>query len=187
MQKSLVWEGLSNDTEEHCAVNYLNTGIIVRSEIEGWAEGKPVYLEYTIRLDKNWHVLGFDVNFHVSDHQHAYSFRKNDGNEWTDNTGKLYPEFGECRYIDITLTPFTNSLPINSLHLHEGDSAEFDLIYIDIMENQVRADRQKYTKMPRNIYHFENDEGRFAADIEVDDDGFVTDYPGLFKMFKPKQ
>lgn len=185
MQKSIVWEGLADDTEEHCAVNFLDTGIMVRSEIEGWAEGKPVYAEYAIHLDKDWNVLEFDIDFHVSDYRHTYQFRSNEAGQWSDSSGKSYPEFDGCHFIDITLTPFTNSLPINSLHLAEGASAEFDLLYVDVLNNDIRKDRQKYTRMPGKVFRFENDEGRFSADIEVDEDGFVTHYPQLFEMYKP--
>lgn len=185
MQKSIVWEGLADDTEEHCAVNFLDAGIIVRSEIEGWAEGKPVYAEYSIHLDSNWSVREFDIDFHVSDYRHAYQFRRNEAGRWTDGSGKPYPEFDGCRFIDITLTPFTNSLPINALHIAESENAEFDLLYVDVLNNEIRRDRQKYTRMPGNVFHFENDEGRFSAEIEVDEDGFVSHYPGLFEMYKP--
>jgi hypothetical protein len=109
---------------------------------------------------------------------------RNENGQWTDSRGKLYPEFDGCRFIDITVTPLTNSLPINGLHMTEGESAEFDLLYVDVLNNEIRKDRQKYTKMPGSIFHFENDEGRFSADIEVDGDGFVTYYPGLFEMYK---
>ena len=184
MQKSILWEGLADDTEEHCAVSFLEDSIMVRSEVEGWAEGKPVYAEYTIHLDKAWSVLEFEIDFHVSDYRHAYKFMRNENGQWTDSSGKLHPEFDGCRFIDITVTPLTNSLPINGLHMTEGESAEFDLLYVDVLNNEIRKDRQKYTKMHGSIFHFENDEGRFFADIEVDDDGFVTYYPGLFEMYK---
>ena len=67
-----------------------------------------------------------------------------------------------------------------------GESREFDLIYIDVLEAQLRPDRQKYTKLDNNTYRFENDGGNFTAEITVDDDGFVTDYPELFTMLKPR-
>ena len=186
MQKSILWEGIANDTEEHCAVNFLDTGIIVRSEVEGWAETVAVYAEYTIKLDLQWNVREFEIEFHVSDHQHAFHLIADTAGNWTDKSGTAYPEFKECTFIDITLTPFTNSLPINNLRMTIGESREFDLIYIDVLEAQMRIDRQKYTKLSSNNYRFENDGGKFTADITVDEDGFVIDYPKLFQMLKPK-
>lgn len=186
MQKSIVWEGLAYDTEEHCSVNFLDQGIVVRSEIEGWSGTKAVYAEYVLHLDSHWETTQAEIDFHVSDHQHSWHFRRDDNGNWSDNAGKEYPELKGCRFVDITLTPFTNSLPIRALHLNEGDSAEFDLVYFDILENNISRDRQKYTRMPGNIYRFENDGGNFVAMITVDEDGFVIHYPGLFEMLKPR-
>ncbi|MCW4467484.1 putative glycolipid-binding domain-containing protein [Flavobacterium sp. MFBS3-15] len=186
MQKSIVWEGLANDTEEHCSVNFLGEEIVIRSEIEGWAAHKAVYAEYVLHLTNEWEAVRIEVDFHVSDHQHSRHLQRDGSGNWTDNSGKAYPELQGCLFLDISLTPLTNSLPINALHLSEGDSAEFDLAYFDILEDVIRKDRQKYTRMPGNVYRFENGGGSFTADIAVDADGFVTEYPNLFKMLKPR-
>lgn len=186
MQKSILWYGLQNDTDEHCAVNYLDDVIMVRSEIEGWAQGIPVYADYTLKLDLQWNVQEFAINFHVRDTQHHYKFLRDGDGNWTDASGKSYPEFKGCSFIDISLTPFTNSLPINGLFLPHGESSDFDLVYIDIVANEIRKEHQKYTKAGHHNYHFENADASFTADLKVDDDGFVTEYPGLFTMIQPK-
>lgn len=186
MQKSFLWNGLLNDTEEHCAVNYLDKGIMIRSEVEGWAEGKPVYLDYTIKLDIHWNVLEFEVIFHISDIEHIHHFKRNASGGWIDNKNSEYPEFEACQYIDISLTPFTNTLPINGLNLALGQSHEFDLVYVDVMRNTIRKDHQRYTRIGPHSYRFENDSTNFTADIDVDADGLVTHYPKLFEMIQPK-
>lgn len=186
MQKSFLWSGLLNDTEEHCAVNYLNNGIMIRSEVEGWADGKPVYLDYTIRLDIHWNVLEFEVIFHISDIEHIHHFKRNASGGWIDSKNIEYPEFEACQYIDISLTPFTNTLPINGLNLALGQSHEFNLVYVDVMSNTIRKDHQRYTRIAPNSYRFENDSTNFTVDIDVDADGLVTHYPKLFEMIQPK-
>ena len=60
------------------------------------------------------------------------------------------------------------------------------MVYIDVIEHKVYRDRQNYTRIEKNMYRFENDDGSFTAFIEVDKDGFVTDYPDLFEMIKVK-
>jgi len=186
MQKSILWDGLLNDTDEHCAVNYLPDAIMVRSEIEGWAHGVPVYADYTLKLNLAWEVQEFSINFHVRDTQHNYTLLRDDLGNWTDDNGGQYPEFEDCRFIDISLTPFTNSLPINGLFLAHGESSSFDLVYVDIVANEIRKEHQKYTKAGHHNYHFENADASFTADLQVDDDGFVIEYPGLFTMIQPK-
>jgi hypothetical protein len=186
MQKTILWDGLLNDTDEHCNVNFLTDAIMVRSEIEGWAHGVPVYADYTLKLTLSWEVQEFEINFHVKDTQHNYTLLRDANSNWKDASGNEYPEFEGCRFIDVSLTPFTNSLPVNGLFLPHGESADFDLVYVDIVANEIRKEHQKYTKAGHHNYHFENADASFTADLQVDDDGFVIEYPGLFTMIQPK-
>jgi len=185
MQKSIVWEGLHYDTEEHCNINYLDEAIIVRSELEGWALTIPVYVEYVLRLDLYWNVVELDINFTVGQTLFVYLLFRDAEGEWTDVDGKAFPEFKGCNYVDISLTPFTNTLPVKGSRWIQGQRQQTDVLYIDILANQLRKDTQYYTLLSPNNYRFENDGGNFTADIIVDEDGFVTHYPQLFEMLKP--
>lgn len=182
MQRNLIWKGLYADTAENCAVNFLEGGIIVRSEISGWLSMQALKVEYIIKLDNRWRVQEFEVMAQIGNKPTAmYSMRSDSSGRWYTKEGAENHNFYNCRYIDITLTPFTNTLPINGLLLKEGSSCDIDVLYIDIMEAGMRRDRQRYTKLGRLKYRFENDNGNFTADIDVDEDGFVTDYPELFE------
>lgn len=184
MQKNIIWEGLDADTTENCAVNYLvGGGIVVRSEISGWINKKALTVEYIIKLDNKWHVLEFELTAQIGNKPANHYAMSNKQGLWTDNSGKEYTEFKGCDYIDITLTPFTNSLPINGLLFSEGERHQIDVIYIDVMDNDMRKDRQRYTKLNNFKYRFENDfaDQPFTADIDVDENGFVTFYPELFE------
>lgn len=181
MQRTIVWKGLDVDTDETCAVNYHDNDITVRSEISGWADGKPLTVEYFIRLGKSWDVLQFEVTAQVGTQVNRYAMHRDDSGKWRETGGEESPEFEGCDYIDISLTPLTNSLPINGLGLLEGTSKYTDVVYIDVLDNKLRRDRQQYTKLSRLKYKFVNDGGDFTAEIDVDEQGFVTDYPNLFE------
>lgn len=184
MQKSIVWEGIAYDTEEHCAITYLDGGIVVRSEIEGWAQSKAVYVEYTLHLNPDWTVTELDIHFNVGAEENKYKLKRTPSG-WVDATGADCAEFGECRYVDISLTPLTNSLPINGLLFGESQDTEIEVLYFDILANDVRRDVQHYSRINETKYRFTNAGGAFTADIRVDADGFVTDYPELFEMLIP--
>lgn len=185
MQKSIVWEGLEYDTEEHCNVNFLETGIMVRSEIEGWAGVKAVYAEYILTLNSDWTVREIEIHFTVGAAEHSYNFIRHASGHWTDATGTLFRQFGECRFVDISLTPFTNTLVVNGTKFTQGETEQISVLYFDILANEVREDVQRYTNINATTYNFENAGGNFSADIEVDADGFVTRYPNLYDMLKP--
>jgi len=185
MQKSIVWEGLHYDTEEHCNVNFLETGIIVRSEIEGWAGLKAVYAEYILTLNLDWTVREIEIHFTVGVNEHSYNFVRHASGHWTDATGTLFSQFSECLFVDISLTPFTNSLILKGIKFTENQTEQVSALYFDVLANEIREDVQRYTKLNAMKYNFENDGGNFSADIDVDEDGFVTHYPNLFTMLKP--
>ena len=185
MQKSIVWEGLHYDTEEHCNVNFLETGIIVRSEIEGWAGLKAVYAEYILTLNLDWTVREIEIHFTVGVDEHSYNFIRHASGHWTDAAGKVFKEFGECLFVDISLTPFTNSLVFKGIKFTENQTEQVSVLYFDVLANEIREDVQRYTQLNASKYNFENAAGSFSADIDVDEDGFVTHYPNLFTMLKP--
>jgi uncharacterized protein len=48
--------------------------------------------------------------------------------------------------------------------------------------NNAIVDEQRYTCLKRHsLYRYEAVDRSFSADLPVDPDGLVTDYPGLFE------
>lgn len=182
MQRNLVWKGLDADTTENCAVNFTGSGIVVRSEIMGWLEGSALTSEYYIKMDRQWQVQEFEIKTFLNGSITHFRMSRDASGRWKDYHGREHPEFDGCRYIDISLTPLTNSLPVNGLYLQEGKTKQINVVYIDVQEGKVRQDRQQYTRLGRLKYRFKNDNRNFTADIDVDEEGFVTYYPQLFEI-----
>ena len=54
--------------------------------------------------------------------------------------------------------------------------------YIQLPELTVTTDRQRYTCLdPNRRYRYESLDSDFTREIEVDGDGLVVTYPGLFR------
>ena len=53
-------------------------------------------------------------------------------------------------------------------------------LYIAILAASIKPVSQKYTCLSATSYHYENVPNDFEATIQVDDLGFVVDYPSLF-------
>jgi uncharacterized protein len=92
-------------------------------------------------------------------------------------------------YVDISETPFTNSLPIRRLGLVPGGSAELTVAYLERADRQPWPEPQRYTRLETGdgggTYRFVSLDGGFSADLPVDLDGLVLDYPGLFRRAFP--
>jgi len=87
--------------------------------------------------------------------------------------------------IDISHTPFTNTLPIHRLALTPGESADLLVAYITVPDLSVRPVQQRYTCLSHTtsggVYRYEGLESNFTADLLVDAQGLVVDYPGIWK------
>jgi uncharacterized protein len=87
----------------------------------------------------------------------------------------------------VSTTPFTNTLPIRRLDLGQEESSGIAVVYVDVPNLRLDTSRQRYTCLERSagggLYKYE-DEGSFrgfTADLPVDADGLVLDYPGIFR------
>jgi hypothetical protein len=179
MQTNLLWTGREYHSLENCLVNVTATGAEITSTIIGHYEEKIYKIEYRIKTNQNWGTVFFEIDSRHSNQIQLIRFEGDGKGNWMSN-GKKATKFKGCIDIDIPLTPFTNTLPIKRLHLNRNEAQEIRVIYCDLLEQQIKPVRQKYTCLSNTAYHYENVPNDFEATIRVDESGFVVDYPSLF-------
>lgn len=179
MQINVLWTGREYHSLENCLVKLTDAGAEVASTILGSYEGKIYKVEYLIRTNQHWETTSLEISSRHSDNIQSLRFEGNGKGRWTSN-GKEVTEFNGCVDVDITLTPFTNTLPIRRLKLMPMEHREISVIYCDLLAARVSAVRQKYTRLSDTQYQYENVPNDFEAIIEVDEHGLVVDYPMLF-------
>lgn len=181
MQWSIIWNGIENDSREHCLVNSNESGTKVDSVIIGKNESGIYRVEYSLLLDKNWKTLSLTASsIHNNVVQHLEYSSDGNGN-WKDRD-KPVERLEGCIDIDIPLTPFTNSLPINRLALPVGTEAEVRVVYVDLLAQKISPLSQKYKRTAMDAYLYQNVPNDFEAVIQTDAAGFVLDYPTLFRQ-----
>jgi hypothetical protein len=90
-----------------------------------------------------------------------------------------------CLDIDIWPTPFTNSFPIRREPMAVGERRQFRMAWIFAPDLTVHPQSQAYTRLADRLYLFENLDGSgFRAELAVDEDGIVLDYPELFRRVR---
>lgn len=179
MQKSFAWKSVEYHSRENCTVRTQGELLEIYSEVEGTYEGKSLGFTYLIRVNNLWETLYCSLTAAIDEEIFRYDLEQTISRRWTLN-GAYRPEFDGCTEVDIPLTPFTNTLPINRLHLSLLQETQIKVVYIDVMAQKLKPVRQKYKKLSETLYHYENVPNDFEADIKVDKEGFVLDYPELF-------
>lgn len=169
---------------EHLALGPVSGGrgaaIRADSVVIGSRGGRPYGLRYRIDCDAGWRVLSFSIE--TVDGRGLRLLSDGEG-RWRDEDGRPLPRFDGCIDIDLAGTPFTNTLPIRRLGLApQSGTARLTMLYVPFDTFEPVTDGQRYTCLVEDrLYRYEAEDRSFAADLPVDEDGLVTDYPSLFE------
>jgi len=153
--------------------------IEVDSVIVGAHDDKIYRVDYSIKTNRNWECIFFEATTQLSDKKEVINYHSDGRGNWTKN-GAPVNEFKGCIDIDISLTPFTNSLPINRLQWELNKPQQITVLFLDILSQEIMPTQQCYTKLSNTKFKFENVPNDFEAIITVDASGMVVNYPDLF-------
>ena len=180
---TFIWYATDYHTTEQLVLSVSGTPL-AKGLIIGEADGQAVHIEYEVQIDEQWQVSQAIVK------KNGMPFlnisRKNDG-RWFDHQGQHLSRFDDCIDIDLSLTPFTNTLPIKRLGLQKHQSADINVVYIDLVGEDLYPAPQRYTRMGEHHYHFKTLDYEFHADLVTDDEGWVVYYSGLWERVYPIQ
>jgi uncharacterized protein len=161
---------------EHVSLKSDKTSIYIDSLVISVRDEKPVRLSYLIVCDTHWQTKQLNVKLLGS--ENSIELTADGEGNWFDKSTPM-PELKGCIDVDITVTPFTNSLPIRRLDFQVGEVKELMMVFVTVPEMSIRVDKQRYTLLEKSlkgaIYLFES--GDFQAELNVDVDGFVLTYP----------
>ena len=174
------WQDWDGRGLEHLVLREGPRGIVAESVVVASAGGSDFALRYRIRCDKSWRVRKAEVGI-VGDARKVEIAGDGKGN-WSDASGKPLRKLHGAIDIDLSVTPFTNTLPIRRLKLRKGASADIVTVYIVAPALTITTDPQRYTCLePHKRYRYESIDSDFTRDIEVDGNALVVTYPGLFR------
>jgi hypothetical protein len=166
------WSGWDGSGHETLTLGWENGGWTA----DGVVRGADV--QYVVRVDERWRLRQFML---FRDLPEADLWLGVDpAGRWGEINGARRPELDGCTDIDLACTPFTNTLPIRRLRIEVGDAADLLIARVDHDTLDVRAERQRYTRLALQRWRYEDESG-FSAELDVDENGLVLDYPGLFR------
>jgi hypothetical protein len=174
------WQDWSGQSIEHLVLTGDPNRIVAEAAIIGIVGGNAFAASYRVRCDIAWRVNEIEISEIGTG---GVARLNSDGTgKWSDQSAVAMPQLEGAVDVDISVTPFTNTLPIRRLKLRTGQSKEILAVYIQLPGLSITADRQRYTcREAGRRYLYESVDSDFAREIEVDAKGLVTTYPGLFR------
>jgi len=179
MERKIRWEGLEYKSLENCTLTETDNGVAITSIITGQVNNGAIKVSYKILTDTLWATYFVEINV-VSGRNEKKILLEKEGTYWLVNNA-IDHRFDGCLDIDISLTPFTNTLPIRRLVFDGQLSNRIEVIYIDIIADVIMPVRQYYTKISDSVYLYENEKSTFKAELKTDPYGLVIEYPKLFR------
>jgi hypothetical protein len=166
--REVRWASEEGDGVEHLVFEAGDEGFFVESAVVGQRYGKGYGLYYRVRCDPRWHVTYAFLKIMGGGELELHS--DGDGH-WRDGQGATLGAIDGC----------TNTLPIRRLQLAEGERQPIEVAYISTPDLQVTRVQQAYSCIALNReYRYEGIFRNFSANMTVDEDGLVIDYPTLF-------
>ncbi|MET0392058.1 MAG: putative glycolipid-binding domain-containing protein [Chitinophagaceae bacterium] len=184
-QHIVVWEGLDWKSMECLCWQQQEEGYVITSHLAGVIDARPFAIHYMIETDHHWnteHVLVSDLN---------YPDRTID--LYTDTQGKWFDrdtaidELEGCLDVDISLTPFTNTLPMRRMSWAGQQPVTIEAAFIKLPEFRIEKSVQHYTRLAADTFLYESGTRDFKARLTVDQDLLVVHYPELAgRIFPPR-
>ncbi len=172
-----AWEGCEAGLEQ-ADIRPSDGGHAISGVVIGRTDETKFGLHYRLKVDSSWHTKAVHVR---TTSGQVLELESNGHGGWTEN-GKQRPDLQGCIDVDIQATPLTNTLPIRRLGWTTGQATDIRLCYIAVPDLTVSAQDQRYTAFtPGSLYRFESLKNGFTSDLPVDEDGFIRDYPELFR------
>ncbi len=177
--RTVRWRPLEGDGLEHLTLFPNDGRILARGVVAGAFKGVGFGACYQVECGVDWAVRSFRVE--TTDGR-VLAMTGNGRGEWRDASGSSRPEFDGCIDIDLSVTPFTNTLPIRRLLFGPGDRpSQLSMIYVPFDTLEPFVDRQNYACIGEgHLYRYEAADGTFSVDLPLDEDGLVLGYPGMF-------
>ena len=177
--RNILWQRLDAPGLEHLRLRRDDRGVLADGLVISVEEQRVFRLRYQVRCDSKWQCLSSELEL-LAEPKKKLILTKKLGRDWLRN-GKVIAGTRDCIDIDIAATPFTNTLPIRRLGLRQDQTAEISALYIQVPDFAISVVQQRYRCLRElGAYTYQGLDGKEYR-VEVDAEGVVTDYEGIFK------
>lgn len=189
IDRTLFWAPWAGPGLEHLRLRSADIGYVATGTVLGMSDGQPFRLQYKIKCDGEWRVRKVLLDCLGPQGSRERLLRSTGRSQWKDDSGEILSELDGCQDVDISVTPFTNTLAVRRLKLKPGQKAELRVAHLTVPSLQLRAVAQRYTCVEHRsdgmTVTYDGAFRGFKADLPLDADGLVIDYPEMFRRVYP--
>ncbi len=196
MNRSIVW--LKNPVGLEFAAVSLATDHLHAVGVAIGSQPIPYRLDYELETSAGFITTRLQVSSEGDGWSRRLDLRRDPGGGWTaavetEGALDLPPPGGEMAPLqdaldcDLGLSPLTNTMPmLRHALLDAGGPVDFAMAWVSVPDLSVHRSRQRYTFVRRQdgqaVVRYDSIDGSFTADLTVDADGLVLDYPGIGRL-----
>lgn len=188
----LIWVGTDAWRTEAAHVQPAE-GRFTASGVQLGIDPAPYRVDYVLDTTVAWMTRTLQVTAAGDAWRRSLQLTRNSSGRWTcqaDDSGQVdLPMPGgdpatltDAVDCDLGLSPLTNTMPVLRHRLHQrAGAADCTMAWVSVPDLSVHASTQRYEHLETTptgaVVRFTS--GNFTADLVVDTDGFVVDYPQL--------
>ncbi len=185
LDRTVFWSSWDAPGFQELRLRSADGEIVANGLVLGLAKETPLRLAYKIKCWPDWRVRKVVLDCAGPAGTHSRMRRSDGRGRWRTEQGEEIAALAGCIDLDISATPFTNTLPIRRLALEPGETREVRIAYVHAPNLALGPTTQRYTCRAAGHYTYENAQTGFAASLATDADGLVLDYPELFRRVYP--
>jgi hypothetical protein len=175
---TILWQDVETAALDRCRLEAGPDGLRLSGIVLTPAHGTPLDVRYLVEAGPDGRTRRVELEL---DGGGTHRTLLADGaGHWRWEDGPRLPEVDGSLDVDLTVTPATNTLPIRRLAaLEVGQAADLQMAWVQFPGLEVIGSAQHYRRLAPDRWHFST--GDFTAELQVDPDGLVLDYGGLFR------
>ncbi len=139
-------------------------------------------VQYVLRISPTWQVRQF-LLFRDLDEPDLW-LAIDAKHRWGEVNGTLRPELRTSADVALACTPFAATIPIRRLGLVVGDTADIDVITVDVDTLAVTSVLTRFERIDPTTWRASAVAGGDVREFEVDRFGLVVDEPGRFRRLR---
>ena len=142
---------------------------------------QPCRLDYLVVCNSAWETRSGRVSGWVGDEPVEIELSVDSSRRWFLNRIEC-PEVAGCIDLDLNFSPSTNLLPIRRLGLAVGQERDMRAAWLRFPGFTLQPLSQVYRRIAAATYRYESAGGAFVAVLEVNEAGFVMNYPDFWAL-----